>query len=460
LLSVILSGAILALLGGFTFAAVQRINLQRIDGEMRELAHRYLTAPPERQDWEWVSASLRFFLGDDSVDAFTLLIDNGETSHRTPNWPEALSSSLTPPPGPAADAAPSTVDASAPLRRALLFNHAEEGAQWRVIVTGTPGMTFALGVNLKRVNAGMVQVSGALALGFVVALLLIAACAWWLSRRALRPIDALATTLERVTAKGLDQRISGQDEALELVRLITVFNEMMDRLEKSFHQAFRFSADASHELKTPLTILQGKLERAILDAEPESEKQRRYTALSEEVQRLKSIVRKLLLLSRVDAGTLKLQLRPLELSRVLEGVSEDVELLAPHLEVRGDLAAGVWVMADADLIKQVVQNLTTNAVKYNRHGGFIALKLRVDARTAQLTVSNSGKGVRAEDRDKVFERFFRGDKTRNRTAQGVGLGLSLAREIARAHHGDLRLEETPEGVTAFSLLLTPCAAPH
>ena len=324
-----------------------------------------------------------------------------------------------------------------------------------VLISGAVLVAFGAFIfaAMYRINTEMIQVLRVLAMGLPVALLLIGVGAWWLSQRALRPINELATTLESITAKGLDQRIPAQDEAQEFVRLITVFNEMMDRLEKSFHQAFRFSADASHELKTPLTILQGKLERAILEADPESEEQQYYTDLSEEVQRLKSIVRKLLLLSRADAGTLKLQLRPLELSRVLEAVSEDVEVLAPHLELRTDLAPDVWVMADADLIRQVIQNLTTNAMKYNQHGGFIALKLRANDKAVQLTVSNSGKGIRLEDRDRLFERFFRGDKTRNRTTKGVGLGLSLAREIVRAHHGELRLEETPKGVTAFSLIL-------
>jgi signal transduction histidine kinase len=286
-----------------------------------------------------------------------------------------------------------------------------------------------------------------------VGLVLVAAGAWLLSQRALKPIETLTATVEQVTAKGLNQRITVQDADDEFARLITVFNKMMARLEKSFHQAGRFSADASHELKTPLAILQGQLEQALHAAAPGSEEQRRYETLAKEVQRLKSIVKKLLLLSRADAGELRLNLRPLNLSELLEGTCEDAEILAPHLHVRGEVAQDLWVLADPDLMKQVVQNLTTNAIKYNTKGGVVHVHLRKEGKAVRCLIANSGKGIAPEDRERIFTRFYRGDKARTRRIRGVGLGLSLAREIVRAHHGDLRLEDSPEGLTVFSMVL-------
>jgi signal transduction histidine kinase len=228
---------------------------------------------------------------------------------------------------------------------------------------------------------------------------------------------------------------------------------MMDRLETSFYQATRFSADAAHELNTPLTILQGELEHALQSAELGSNQQQEYSSLLGEVQRLKTIIRKLLLLSLADSGKLKLSLEPVNISETLEAVCEDIEILAPHLTANKYIDSDVWVMADADLIRQVIQNLTNNAIKYNHEGGSITLRLLSEGPVVTFTISNSGRSIPREDRNMIFDRFYRGDKARSRRIDGFGLGLSLAREIARAHRGNLVLEDTPNGITTFTLAL-------
>ena len=174
------------------------------------------------------------------------------------------------------------------------------------------------------------------------------------------------------------------------------------------------------------------------------------------MQRLKSIIRKLLLLSLADAGQLKLNLEPLDFSEIVESICDDVQILAPHLMVQGDVENGVWVRADHDLLHQMVQNLTTNAIKYNREGGKIGIQLKRDGQSAEFTIMNTGTSIPREDREKVFDRFYRGDPSRNRKVDGVGLGLSLAREIARAHRGELTLQDTPDGIIAFRLTLAAC----
>jgi heavy metal sensor kinase len=297
----------------------------------------------------------------------------------------------------------------------------------------------------------------ALRTGFLVALpaalLLIAVGGWWVSQRALRPVRRITAAAEGITARGLDQRIPHSNEDVEFNRLISVFNGMMDRLEKSFQQAVRFSADAAHELKTPLTILQGELEQALQAAPPGSPQQQAYGALLEEVQRLKVIIRKLLLLSLADSGQLKPNFETLDLSAVMQAAIEDAAILAPGLRIEHTIEPGITVAADGDLLRQVVQNLVSNAIKYNRPEGTVSFVLRRAGANVLLTVSNTGAGIPPEDRGKVFERFYRGDKARNRNVDGLGLGLSLSREIARAHHGDLVLENTPGGTTVFTLIL-------
>ncbi len=513
LLSVVLSGVVLIVFAGFTLAAVQRTSLSRIDEDIREFAHRHLIEPQGPERWDRVSEALGYFFGDEEGEGFILLVKDRDNTvaHISSNWPDEIPTDAFAPPDmdyapadpPPVREGPDDLDAGppgamqngpdgarsprrpppgmrgpppgrglrgegfgpprgrpqppwaapAPLKTPEFQTRSAGGTEWRIGVMGNPEVTLVLGLDLKRLNAEIAQVRRALLMVLPAALLFIALGAWWISERALKPINALSATVEQVTAKGLDQRIVVQDEDQEFSRLIAVFNEMMDRLEEGFNQAVRFSADASHELKTPLAILQGQLERGIHEAPPNSDEQRRYSTLAKEVQRLKSIVRKLLLLSRADAGELNLNLRPLNLSVLLEGISEDCETLAPHLRIKSDLTPGLRVMADADLMKQVLQNLASNAIKYSRKGGAVSLKLRARDKSVRFTIANTGKNIPPEDREKVFKRFFRSDRARRRRIRGAGLGLSLAREIVRAHHGELRLQDTQKGITAFSLTL-------
>jgi len=234
-----------------------------------------------------------------------------------------------------------------------------------------------------------------------------------------------------------------------------VLNAMMDRLEASFRQAVRFSADASHELKTPLAIMQGELENALQAAEPDSSEQRLFSGLLEETQRLKSITRGLLLLSQADSGQLRLTLEEVNLSSELETLVDDASVLATGSDLHFDLALApnVRVRADRSLLQMAVLNLLSNAVKYNRSGGRVTVDLTTTGDEIALTVCNTGPGIPAGDQRKVFERFFRGDRTRSRAIDGLGLGLSLAREIVIAHQGRLALQESTPERTCFVLTL-------
>ena len=478
-LSCLVSGVALVFFGGLTFAAMQRISLHRMDQQIKELAHRPLVEHQGPRHWERVGVALRFFLEGEEENTFILLAKNreGGLEYVSPNWPADLSVDGIPlpdawgeypqdelpmdqpgrdyslphmsgPPGePPAEGPPPPVSVKTPE----FSTRKAGGTQWRIGMVGSPDLTVVLGLNMNRLNAEMAQVRRIWLTVLPVALLLVALGAWWMSQRTLKPIEAVTRAIKRVKAMGLDQRISVQEGDREFSELIAVFNEMMDWLEKSFHQAIRFSADASHELKTPLTILQVQLEQAVLEAEPDSDERRRYVALAKELQSLKSITQKLLLLARFDAGELKLNLRQLNLSQLVEGAVEDTETLAPHLNVESNVASDLSVMGDEDLMKQVVQNLASNAVKFNREGGFIRFDLEVGDEGVRLAIANSGPGIPPESRDEVFTRFYRGDKSRGRRVGGAGLGLSLAREIVRAHHGELALEHSSVATTVFSV---------
>ncbi len=483
LLSAAVSGVALAVFSSLTLTSMQRLSLARMDQDIKEFAHKHLTEPHGPGHWGRVSDSLRFFLRAEDENTFLFMVKprNGEALYVSPNWPKDLPVQDfpdpdswgeypdpstqpppdAPPPEPPPDGKKRLEDPLyrapkgplAPLKIPVFSTRDAADTKWRIGMMGNPDITLVLGLNQRRLNEEVARVRHAFLAAFPIVLLLVAAGAWWVAQRALKPIEAVTKTIRGVKDKGLDQRISTREQYPEFSELITHFNDMMDWLETSFHQAIRFSADASHELKTPLTVLQAQLEQAVQQAVPGSDEQQRYVAFGKELQRLKSITQKLLLLSRIDAGELKFNLRPMDLSQMLEGIVEDTEILAPTLTIESELAPEVIVMADAELMKQVIQNLTANAIKYNHEGGFIRLQLRGDKQHVLLTVANSGPGILEEDRDKVFTRFFRGDKAHGRHVGGAGLGLSLAREIVRAHHGELTLEQSASECTEFLLTL-------
>jgi two-component system, OmpR family, heavy metal sensor histidine kinase CusS len=276
---------------------------------------------------------------------------------------------------------------------------------------------------------------------------------WLLAWYAVRPVDLLIDAAETITAQDLERRIPKRSEGDEFGRLIDVFNDMLERLERSFNHATRFSADAAHELKTPLTILQGQLDQALQEAPDGSPLQQNLGRLLDEVQRLKVIIRRLLLLSLADAGRIRVALMPMRLDELLGQVIEDVEILAPELGVIQELEKDAWVDADEALLQQAIQNLVNNGIKYNIDGGKIRFQLFRHEKTLRFAIANTSEGIPEEERRQVFRRFYRADPAHSRKIDGVGLGLSLAREIVRAHHGKLWLADAPEGWVMFVMEL-------
>jgi signal transduction histidine kinase len=260
-------------------------------------------------------------------------------------------------------------------------------------------------------------------------------------------------SIHQLTAQGLDHRITLGGEDSEFAELIRGFNAMLERLEKSFKQASRFTADASHELRTPLTILQGQIEQAMTQVEAGSAMQTTLGSILDEVRRLSSISRKLLLLSQADAGRLRLQRTRVNLSTELEGLVEDSKMLESDLAINSEIAPEIYIEADEDLLRQILVNLISNALKYNIENGWMKVIATQSNETVYVHVSNSSNGIPMEAREKLFERFYRVDSAHNRKIDGAGLGLSLAREIARAHGGELNLIDSEPTKVEFKLSL-------
>jgi len=294
-----------------------------------------------------------------------------------------------------------------------------------------------------------------LLLSIPIALLSLAIGGWLIALRLLKPINVICQIAENITVRDLSQRIPGVDSENELSRLVQVINNMLDRLEKSFNQASRFTADAAHELQTPLTILQGVLDNAIQQAIQDDQETQLLVTLSEEVQRLKAIVRKLLILAQADAGQLNLRLEHVNLSELVTLTIEDAQVMAPYLRVHHEIMPNVMVMADIDLFNLVIQNLATNAIKYNIENGLIDCKLTVENSCALFSISNTGIPILNKDQKNIFNRFFRVSGSHSKRIHGAGLGLSLAHEIVFAHQGDLMISESSDELTTF-LLKVPC----
>lgn len=471
LLSALVSGGLLLVAGAVLWESTYRIELERIDRELRNLGAPNLERVVGGDHWTRFENALRTVAGDKAAPTFIVWVKiENNVIHQSAHWPKEISPEQFPaltayetpdgpkpgeplPPPPRRGEQISPQNPALPRKAPQFYTRDAEGKNWRIAVMGNPYMTLIVGTDINEFNVGMAQLRHVYFATMPVALLLVAVGAWFIASRALRPVTALTQTAERITARGLDQRITARGYEAEFARLITVFNQMMDRLEKGFHQATRFSADASHELKTPLTILQGELEQALQAAEPGSETQRTYSRLLDEIVHLRAIADKLLLLSQADAGRLPLRCERVDLSRVLADIIEDVHALGPELTVESEIEPNVFVEADADLIQRVLQNLAANAVKFNRDGGRVRLELRREGENAVLHIANTGPVIPPADRERIFERFYRTVQARESQAGGVGLGLSLAREIIRAHDGDIALVPRSDDLTEFVVRL-------
>lgn len=278
---------------------------------------------------------------------------------------------------------------------------------------------------------------------------------WFLMRKSLAPVAELTAAASRITEDNLDERLPRTGNGDELDRLTEVFNDMTARLAGSFQRIREFTLHASHELKTPLTVLQGELEAASLDPDlPLAQRERCGTQL-DEVQRLGQIVDGLSLLTKADAGLVPLARDPLRLDELVQDAFADAQILAQPrgVEVRLDACEPLVIQGDRNRLRQLLLNLTDNAVKYNHAGGVVTMALEREGEEARLTITNTGPGVPPTLQARVFERFFRVDPSHHNAVEGCGLGLSTARWIASAHGGKITFESEASGLTTVTTFL-------
>jgi len=324
-----------------------------------------------------------------------------------------------------------------------------------VIESGRVVNLIQVGMSLQSSNETrfrfLLIMAGVLPLGLILA----GTGGWLLANRALKPVDRMAEAARRIGVEHLGERIERTGTGDELDNLAGTLNQMLTRLDVAFSQVRRFSADASHELQTPLTILKGELEVVLRSTRTPEEYQETLKSALEEVDRIVHLVEGLLILARAEAGVLRMDRREVDLTQVAEDVYRRTRPLADarSVELRLDSVEPVTIPGDDERLRSMVLNLVDNAIKYTGAEGHVTIRLRREGDHASILVSDDGIGIPPGEQESVFEPFYRTSEARKLSGVGTGLGLSIARSIAVAHGGDIQVESSPGRGSSFTVRL-------
>ncbi len=276
------------------------------------------------------------------------------------------------------------------------------------------------------------------------------------SGRALAPVDQITNTARSISTHNLSQRLATLKTGDELQRLSETLNDMMSRLQSSFQKVNQFTADASHELRTPIALIRTTAELSLRRRRDEAEYRKAMSEILQEAERTTSLIENLLVLARADSGSQPLEFCRSDLTSIVQDACQQGSRLAKERDVElcWDLPRFALTAAiDPQAMRRLLLSLIDNAVKYSSTGSRVTVHLDSDASTARIRVEDFGIGIAPEDLPNIFERFYRADKARSRDAGGAGLGLSIAQWIVRAHHGRITVESTPETGSIFSVTL-------
>jgi two-component system OmpR family sensor kinase len=279
---------------------------------------------------------------------------------------------------------------------------------------------------------------------------------WWISSRAIRPVENISATAVKISAGDLSQRINTAETESELGRLAAVLNSTFARLESAFAQQKQFASDAAHELRTPVSVILTQTQAALIRERDPGEYKQTVEACQRAALRMKKLISALLELARLDAGQEQMKRLRFDFART---VADCVELVRPLAGARGikisTELAPLEIEGDAERLGQVVTNLLTNAIQYNHDGGEVKVGLKTENNMALVAVSDTGQGIPAEDLPRVFERFYRADQSRS--SGNAGLGLAISKAIVAAHGGSIDVASRENAGSTFTVRLPASA---
>jgi heavy metal sensor kinase len=339
--------------------------------------------------------------------------------------------------------------------RRVLVTVNQGGHAWRVLTRreSSPYGDYVILVagSLDHLAQQQDLLSRILMVAAPLVVLLTAGVCWWVASSALRPVTVMATQAEAITVRSSDWRLDAPTATDELGQLARAFNRLLTRIETASQLQRRFMADASHELRTPVSVIQTATEVTLERPGREDwEYREALTIVNEQSAHLSRMVEAMFVLARADAGGYRLTRRPLYLDELVAECVRAVSVIAAarEIELATILQPDVSLNADDGLLRQLVTNLLDNAVQYSKVGGSVTIAVTADATVATVTVSDTGPGIAAADRERIFERFVRLEPARAATS-GAGLGLSIARWIAEQHGGTLTLDQNDLGGSLF-----------
>jgi two-component system, OmpR family, heavy metal sensor histidine kinase CusS len=297
-----------------------------------------------------------------------------------------------------------------------------------------------IGGNLDEENETLDAFRRYLLMFAPILLLAASAVGYWLSRKALAPVDALTRTAHTISGHNLSSRLEQLHTGDELQRLSDTLNEMLGRIESSFRRITEFTADASHELRTPIALIRTEAELALRRSRDKSEYQEVLQHILQEADRTGKLIEELLALARADSGREALNIRPIDLRAILQESARKWKQVASLRDLQFEEYSetqSLNVMGDENALRRVVDILLDNAFKYTPSPGKVTLSAEEKNGRAVVSVQDSGIGIARDDQARLFERFYRVDKARSRALGGAGLGLAIAKWIVQTHQGSI-----------------------
>jgi heavy metal sensor kinase len=311
-----------------------------------------------------------------------------------------------------------------------------------------------LGTHLRFIRKSLSGFKRNILAAFPIVLVLGSFGGWILARRSLLPIGYIVSKTQSITTKNLNERLIQRRTHDEMDDLIRTINEMVARLESSFKRMAEFTADASHELKTPICAMRGEAEVLLSKPRTAEEYQEGLAHFIERFDQLNRMINDLIFLSKSDSSQVELKMNPVRLDLLINDMGDLFQILAEQKENSLEMGTmeEITVLGDKARLQQLFTNLIDNAIKYTSKGS-IHVALQKNEDTALVRVKDTGIGVPREEQEKIFKRFYRVDKSRSRETGGVGLGLSIAEWIAHAHHGRIEVESELNKGSTFTLSL-------